>query len=288
MFVLIVALMSFSLIGIVTVQVYWINNAVEAKRKQFKNDVKVSLIKVSEKVRENEYADFYRSIKPYLDTTANISSTQLRNFILQQIDTTGKQVFSYSSTTIEQTIEIPSEFLASDSLDLVFKRITNREDVANFNNISTNSDFTKNNTSQNFTTVKRSQESEKAFIKPAFDKFKSSFPIHQRVSNRSLNLLLKEEFAKKGIDIDFKYGVYSEDGYLTNLKSGYYTINKDNSTWYPLFVNDKGESKFKLYVTFPDQQEHILADISNILLLSVFFIFTDCVVFNSILDRRDP
>ena len=281
MFVLIVALMSFSLIGIVTVQVYWINNAVEAKRKQFKNDVKVSLIKVSEKVRENEYADFYRSIKPYLDTTANISSTQLRNFILQQIDTTGKQVFSYSSTTIEQTIEIPSEFLASDSLDLVFKRITNREDVANFNNISTNSDFTKNNTSQNFTTVKRSQESEKAFIKPAFDKFKSSFPIHQRVSNRSLNLLLKEEFAKKGIDIDFKYGVYSEDGYLTNLKSGYYTINKDNSTWYPLFVNDKGESKFKLYVTFPDQQEHILADISNILLLSVFFIFIIIVAFSS-------
>ena len=37
MFVLIVALMSFSLIGIVTVQVYWISNAVEAKKKQFIN-----------------------------------------------------------------------------------------------------------------------------------------------------------------------------------------------------------------------------------------------------------
>ena len=57
-----------------------------------------------------------------------------------------------------------------------------------------------------------------AYIKPAFDKFKSSFPIHQRVSNRVLNLLLKEEFFNRGIDIDFKYGVYSEDGYLTSLK----------------------------------------------------------------------
>ena len=39
MFMLIVFLMSISLIGIIAVQLYWINNAVESKKEQFKNDV---------------------------------------------------------------------------------------------------------------------------------------------------------------------------------------------------------------------------------------------------------
>jgi two-component system phosphate regulon sensor histidine kinase PhoR len=279
-FILIVALMSFSLIGIVTVQVYWISNAIETKSKQLKNDVKISLAQVSEEVEEKEYAEFYRKIKPYLDTTDNVTSNQLRNFILQQIDTTGKQITSYSLTVLEQSIKVPANFLANDSLNLVLKRITSREDVSNFNMVTPNNDFVKNNSSQSFTTIKRSPEYEEAYMKPAFNAYRSSFPIHQRVSNHELNLLLRDEFSKRGIDIDFKYGVYSADGYLTSLKSGYYTINKENSIGYPLFSKDNGESKFTLYVTFPHQQKHILADISSILLLSIFFIFIIIIAFS--------
>ncbi|MFN0729146.1 sensor histidine kinase [Polaribacter gochangensis] len=279
MFVLIVALMSFSLIGIVTVQVYWISNAVEAKKKQFLNDVQIALTSVSEEVAEKEYAEFQRKIKPYLDVTQNVSSNELRNFILQQIDTTGKQITSYSLTVLEQNIKVPADFLENDSL--VLKRITGREDIFNANKFSANSDFSNNNSSQIFTTIKRYRNVEEVYFKDAFKVFKSAFPIHQRISNRDLNATLKKEFTKRGINIDFKYGVYSSDGYLTNLKSGYYTINKANSIGSPLFIDDSGDSKFKLYVTFPNQQEHILGDISNILLLSVFFIFIIIVAFSS-------
>ena len=69
-----------------------------------------------------------------------------------------------------------------------------------------------------------------------------------------MNATLKKEFSKRGINIDFKYGVYSADGYLTNLKSGYYTINKENSIGSPLFLDNSGNSEFKIYVTFPDQK----------------------------------
>jgi len=279
MFVLIVALMSFSLIGIVTVQVYWISNAVETKKKQFINDVKISLTSVSEEVAQKEYAEFERKIKPLLDKPQKANSNELRNFFLQQIDTTGKQITAYSLTVLEQNIKIPADFLENDSL--VVKRITGREDIFNANKFSPNTDFSKNNTSKIFTSIKRYPEYEETFIKDAFNVYKSSFPIHQRISNRELNATLKNEFTKRGITINFKYGVYSSDGYLTNLKSGYYTINKANSIGSPLFVDDSGNSNFKLYVTFPDQQEHILADISSILLLSVFFIFIIIVAFSS-------
>jgi len=279
MFVLIVALMSFSLIGIVTVQVYWISNAVETKKKEFINDVKISLTRVSEEVADKEYAEFQRKIKPYLEKTQDVSSNELRNFILEQIDTTGKQIIAYSLTVLEQNIKVPADFLENDSL--VVKRITGREDIFNSTKFSPNSDFLNNNNSKRFTTIKRFPNAEEVYFKDAFNVFKSSSPIHKRISNKELNETLKSEFIKIGILIDFKYGVYSSDGYLTNLKSGYYTINKANSIGSPLFMDDSGNSNFKLYVTFPNQQEHILADISNILLLSVFFIFIIIVAFSS-------
>ena len=280
MFVLIVVLMSISLIGIVAVQVYWIGNAVESKNKQFKNDVQISLAQVSEEVDEREYQEFFRQIKPLLDSAINTNSNQIRNFYFQQIDTTGKQTFAFNSATLEEVIRIPAtDFLAEDSLTI--KRITGREDLFSLNNISPEGDFSNTNSTQNFTTIRRRFDLEESSIRPAFNAIRSSVPIHNRVSNKELNLLLSNEFTKRGIDIEFKYGVYSADGYLTNLKSGYYTINKANSIGYPLFLNEESESNFTLYVTFPNQQEHILADISNILLLSVFFIFIIIVAFSS-------
>ena len=51
-YVLIVALMSISLIGIIAVQLYWINNAIESKKQQFQNDVQISLGSVSEKINQ--------------------------------------------------------------------------------------------------------------------------------------------------------------------------------------------------------------------------------------------
>ena len=142
MFVLIVALMSFSLIGIVAVQVYWISNAVEAKKKQFLNDVKIALTSVSEEVAEKEYKEFERKIKPLLEKPQKVTSNELRNFFLQQIDTAGKQITAYSLTFLEQNLKVTADFLANDSL--VLKRITGREDIFNANKFSPNSDFSTN------------------------------------------------------------------------------------------------------------------------------------------------
>ena len=61
-FVLIVVLMSISLIGIVSVQLYWINNAIESKEIQFKSDVKKALARVSERLEVKEQNLYYNKI----------------------------------------------------------------------------------------------------------------------------------------------------------------------------------------------------------------------------------
>ena len=211
MFVLIVALMSFSLIGIVTVQVFWINNAVEAKKKQFKNDVKKSLVRVSEEVADKEYDDYFIKIKPLLENSTKIDANLLRNFMFKEIDTTGKQVTSYSLSLLEQLIKVPTDFLANDSLVFI-KKITGREDMFKSSLANTNSDFLGNKGTETFTSIRRYPQQEELYIKNAYNLVKSTLPIHKRISNRELNLTLKNEFSKRGIDIDFKDGVYSVDG----------------------------------------------------------------------------
>ncbi|MDB4199481.1 two-component sensor histidine kinase, partial [Polaribacter sp.] len=63
MFLLIIFLMSVSLIGIIAVQLYWINNALESKKAQFKNDVQKSLGAATEKVNDRERAEFEKKLK---------------------------------------------------------------------------------------------------------------------------------------------------------------------------------------------------------------------------------
>ena len=161
------------------------------------------------------------------------------------------------------------------------KKITGREDFFQSTGAEINIDFLENNSGKSFTRIRRFTDLEERIQKMALQQFKSLMPIHKRINNRELNTTLKREFIKRGIDIEFKYGVYSKDGFLTKLKSGYYTVDKSNSIKYPLLIKENGESNFKLYVTFPNQKKHILSDISNILMLSVFFIIIIIVAFSS-------
>ncbi|MGB5464222.1 MAG: two-component sensor histidine kinase, partial [Aureibaculum sp.] len=66
-FILLIALMSVALIGIITVQIYWINTTIEIREVQFTNDVKFALAKVSENIQEREINDYYQKFGPTID-----------------------------------------------------------------------------------------------------------------------------------------------------------------------------------------------------------------------------
>jgi two-component system phosphate regulon sensor histidine kinase PhoR len=132
-----------------------------------------------------------------------------------------------------------------------------------------------------YTFTKRYKDMEKPYFSRALEAYKKTKPLHQRVRNRELNTTIKEELLKRNINLDFKYGVYSKDGLATKLKSGYYTINKKDSYRYPFFLNPDGTIEYELYVTFPTKNKHILSGISNILILSLFFILIIIIAFSS-------
>ncbi|QNM86636.1 HAMP domain-containing histidine kinase [Polaribacter pectinis] len=279
MFVLIVVLMSISLMGIIAVQVYWINNALESKKEQFKNDVQKSLGSVSEKINDREEAQFEKQIEGIIENKGLADNAQIKNYLFQQIDTTTKQKFTFGATILEENFKLPTDFLDNDSI--IFTRVSGKKDFFQSRLIKGVDNPFDNTDQQRFSFTKRLTSIEKVQFSEFFRDVNSKKPIYQRISNRELSDIIKEELEKKNIYLDFKYGVYSKDGLATKLKSGYYTINKKDSYAYPLFFNTNGELDYELYVTFPTKNEHILSGITGILLLSLFFIFIIIVAFSS-------
>jgi two-component system phosphate regulon sensor histidine kinase PhoR len=279
MFVLIVILMSISLIGIIAVQLYWINNAVESKKEQFKNDVQKSLGSVSERINLKEETFIDNKIEGMLENIGLANAAQIKNYFFQEIDTTTKQKFTYGATFLEENFKLPTDFLDNDSI--IFKRVSGKKDFFQSSLIKGVDNNFSSMDEKKISFTKRYSELDKQYNAEAYKDVLRKKPIHQRISNNELNETIREELKKRNISLDFKYGVYSKDGLATKLKSGYYTINKKYSYPYPLFYDEVGEPEYFLNVTFPTKNDHILSGISNILLLSLFFIFIIIIAFSS-------
>jgi two-component system phosphate regulon sensor histidine kinase PhoR len=271
--------MSISLIGIIAVQLYWINNALESKKAQFKNDVQKSLGAATEKVNERERVEFEKKLKSFVDVKGFADKAELKSFLIEQIDTVTKEKITVGSTFLEENFKLPADFLDNDSI--IVKRIYGKKDFSISTSYNTPDNLFSNIDVKKYSFIKRYTDLEKSYMEDAFASSKSLKPIHDRISNNVLNRTIKEELVKKNVHLDFKYGVYSVDGLATKLKSGYYTINTKESFEYPLFRDAQGNASYYLNVTFPRENEHILSGISSILLLSLFFIFIIIIAFSS-------
>ncbi len=269
-FVLVVVLMSISLVGIIAVQVYWIEEALKTKRQQFENDVKIALARTSEAIKENEYSEFVRKNEKFFENDKFRTDAEIKNYLFQQVDTLSKQKFTFGATILEENFKIPVDFVNHDSI--IVKRFSGKEDTF-FTKIVTskNRDFKSFTEESSFTSFKNYSSLNKRQMEYMFNQSKQILPIHKRISSRLLKEILEREFAKRNIHQDFKFGLY-EDGLATSIKSGYFKFNPEDDYFYPLLENEKGNSKYKLYVSFPDENKNIFSGILKVLLLSVLFI----------------
>ena len=140
--------MSVSLIGIISVQLYWINNAIESKDLQFNNDVKKSLVRASERLTTREEDQFYNLIQPILDEKGLLSKASISNFLIQQSDTISNSRYSFGTTIIDEEFKVPLDILKDnqfyDNDSIVVNRLTKKKDFF-VGELTTGLDF-KNNT----------------------------------------------------------------------------------------------------------------------------------------------
>ncbi|WP_299624181.1 HAMP domain-containing sensor histidine kinase [uncultured Tenacibaculum sp.] len=262
--------MSISLTGIIAVQLYWVKDAVKSKRAEFQSNVKIALAKTSERIKEREYNEFVDKHKKVFENSESISTAELKNYLFQQIDTVAKKKFTFGATILEENFKIPVDFVNSDTI--IIKRFSGKEDFTQtITYESENGDFKTYTDENQYTRMLKYPSWQKKQVEYLFRQNQKHMPIHKRLSNRELNNTLKDELRKRGIDQEFKFGVY-EGGLATKIKSGYFKIDENSSYFFPLLEDDNGNSNYKLYVTFPNEKESLISSMMYALLLSLFFI----------------
>ncbi len=279
-FVLIIILMSISLIGIITVQVFWIKKAVEMAETQFTSDVKSSLMQVSENISDRELSNFYtKNFSRLAENNEFLTESEIRDFIYQQVDTARQETFTYAQSILEENYRVPSEFFENDSIDL--KKIYSKEEITIVKNqVAENSDFNNLTAEEHFVRYEQLEDYQKLNLKHQSRIMNERLPIYRRVSNQELIFNLNHELSRRGISTPFKYGVYN-GSLATKLKSGYFRLNAEKTYMVPLFVDEMGKSDYQLYVSFPNKKNYLIASVGKILGLSALFIIVIILAFIS-------
>ena len=278
-FILLIVLMSTALIGIITVQIYWINSSIEIREKQFSNDVKFALAKVSETIQKREIDDYYKKYAPIIDSVQSSLETGKKDFFFQQIDTARNEVFTFRQSILESNYKPSLSLFDSEGETVNFKTFFSEKEkeIRKFTS-NKNNDLIELSPEQRIRMVGRLTNLEKAQYESNFKDMAPRQLIYDRISYNEIKINLDNELRNRGVDANFEFGVYNE-GFATKLKSDKFRKEKFISYGTPLFIDNEGNSDYQLFVSFPSKEKYIIATISNILIFAAVFVLIIIIAF---------
>ena len=270
--------MAIALLGIITVQIFWIRSSIELKEEQFSTGVKFALSRVSENIQKREFRDNITRYAPLIDSMQKSKESNVRDFVFKQIDTSRNEVFTFRQSILENNYQ--SQFSPFEADTVNFRTFLSREETQ-VEKIEFNSkDFAELSPKDRMVKVERLDRYDKLELEGIFKNIVSRTPIHDRVSNNEIRMNLDNELRARDINTKFEYGVFS-DGLITKVKSDKFIERHGYTYKVPLFTTDEETSDYELYVSFPEKKEYILSTMSWILVLSALFVFIIILAFGS-------
>ena len=254
---IIIALMSFSVLGLAAIQTYWIIRMYKAEEIRFSNYVNESLIAVTEKLEKREVAKLF----------------------LEKTDSSNKTSFSWKEKKIVDTKNNSVNVFVSNSKNK-FEVIVDSNNMSNIKSSYSSVDSSSLNNYKfvvkidsilnNKNTIVREIVTEYVNVKLNEDKKDS-------IDKSLIDSLLSIELEDRGIDVDFKIKIIDSDLDMVS----YPIIDSDKNLVYStnLFPNDVFPSRTILSVRFYDKTEYFLQTIGIMLFLSFLFISIVIAVF---------
>ena len=274
--------MSISLIGIIFVQSFWIKTTLDNRERQFSLNVNQALKAVTESIKDREMRDYLAVYQKLIDSIGEPQESQLTS-VFQYINRNQNtnQTFVYSHGILEEDYNITSSLLESQSSDT-----TNIKDYKSLKT-TTIIDDAFDREMQNMSSIERLQRVEKmslidrAKYESVFSDLAKLKPIHKRVNNVEIELLLQREFRERDLDLDYDYRVFDGD-LATKVGSDRYTnLEGIEKFSMPLFANNKGETNFSLVIGFPNRVSYLRSSISFLIILSIVFTLVIIISFVS-------
>ncbi|KPM33670.1 Two-component system-sensor histidine kinase [Croceitalea dokdonensis DOKDO 023] len=282
-FVLLVVLMSLSLIGIISVQVYWIQQSVDDKREQFSSAVEDVLDKVALRVEARERKDYSDKLAELIDSVGKPKSSQYNNIFFVDRDISSDEIKFYQHGILEEDYGVSSMFFDSDSGNdsTLIKSFTSKRTTTIFKE-----DFGLDGKRYGLTPIEKIERIgnlssiEKAQYDDLFREMAKKKPIHERISNAEIELLLGDELQNRGVGIDFEYGIYSQ-GFPTKVKSKKFKFAETSIYETPIFRDSEGKTDFSLLVSFPKKKKFLFNSVMTMAVLSLLFTLVIVIAYSS-------
>ena len=250
--------MTTALIGIILVQSFWIKTTIDTKERQFSLNVNQALKSVADDIKSREMSDYLAVYQKLIDSIGTPKESQLTS-VFQYVDRNQNtnKTYIYSQGILEDDYNITSnliEPISDDSLSII-----------DYTKLKTTTiiDDAFDREMQNMSSIERLQRVEKmslidqAKYSSIFSDLAALKPIHKRVSNIEIELLLQKEFKDRDLDLDFDYRVFNGE-LATKVGSDRYT-NLEGLDKYsmPLFDDDEGVSEYSLVVGFHHRTHYL-------------------------------
>ena len=179
LFVLLVVLMSLSLIGIIFVQAYFIDNTLKTEKKQFTSDVKRSLISVSKAIEDKELLSYDRLINEVVNNGRTPDTTEIKQLLIfDSFNKETNQAIRFSNKISEESFKIPSLFfdIGTDSINISRFISESETKISDLNSIDGKISLSP---SQKFTDYSMLDEVGRKFYKENYRKVYKNYPVYK-------------------------------------------------------------------------------------------------------------
>ncbi len=272
---ILILIMTGALLGIMLLQLLWLNKQIDASQRIFSNKVHLILARTAEKIREKEHKTLYNEIADLEQQAKKIPRQQ--SFSIVKEDPINNQFYVYKQEVLIEESIIPLEtnqFKNShDSISVINEYWAElRKEIPKISKKQTPKSLSRADyellTSNDFTLDR--------YIRLKGD----SNPLEKRVSNKVIDSVLKKELQRYNLlNADYRFAILKPDSSLTKLATkGFRQENK--KTYYANFFCDfKGDREYLLSIYFPKWNEMVnrpvfaeflLASILMIIVISVF------------------
>lgn len=272
LFVLLVVLMSLSLIGIIFVQSFFINNSIENEDKNFTLSVKRSLSFVSRSIEEYEFREYFMKLQPYLNKDSKADSSIIKQLFVTTEDDINDKTIVHRNTVLEERFKVPSLFFEIDADSFNISKLSNERVTEIYNNTSIDG-IRRIDPETRLREYSSLGALDKQMYEDTFKTLLKDIPVYKRVSAKQVEILLRRELKDEGVDLNFEFAIYDAD-LATKVQTEHF--EKENAYGIPIFLDTNNDSTYRLWVDFPDRKKYLYSSIMWMIILS--FLFTSIIV----------
>ena len=269
LFIILVILMSLSLIGIISVQAYYIKDSIDNEKKQFTFNVKKALSYTSETIEDRELNSYFRKYEQLVDQKKQADSVAITNLFIVQQNSNTNETLIYKSGILEENYRLSTLFdIGLDSVSI--KRIFSNSETQVYSNRSAVDNELNSRPVYSLYNSGRMTEAEKINFEEVYKIETSRIPIHKRVRVRDIDKLLAKQLKEDNINIDYQFAIYSND-LATKIQSKEFELLKASTYSVPIFDSENSKNNYRLLVNFPEHNKFIWSSVIGMIMLSIIF-----------------